>query len=245
MRFVQQAQCGKNAKLTGLMLLAEIYGQDIVDPILTLGRQGQSLQTESQWCFSETSEPGSICCTNQHGDSLYCVMGTQVNTLEKVEVLLFGRQSVESNLPLRDYLPKKRDEAGQLTILPWGVGKWLGQRGKLISEVLRQEDTPLFVLGDNGNRPQWWKRVPQFTFAQQNNLPVLRGSDPLFISGQLSRVGTYGHLIEQVLDQKYPLQSLCRHILNWPAHILPCGNLQGILSFIRSQIALRGAKRIS
>ncbi len=245
LRAVHEKRSGSAAKLTALLLLAEIHGQDIADQLLLSASEGRTSMGKYSWELNMTLESGSIRCRNDLGDCLYCVMGTQINTIEKLEVLLFGRDEVTPQRPLQEYLELESVYGPQVIILPWGVGKWLGRRGKIINEALQQDPDPRFFLGDNGNRPRWWTSVPQFTAAKQRNIPVLRGTDPLFISGQMQRVGAYGHIIEQTLDPEYPLRSLCSHLKMWPANIHPYGKLQGTLSFFRSQLALRGAKYTS
>ena len=245
MRAVQEKRGSGDTQVTGLILLAEIHGQDITGQILRQANEGQTCRGGHSWDLDQTLESGSIRCRNAQGDCLYCVTGTQINAREKVEVLLFGHNEVIPQRPLQEYLELASCGSPQLLILPWGVGKWLGRRGKLINEVLQQDPIPHFFLGDNGNRPQWWTSVSQFTTAKQQNIPVLRGTDPLFVPGQLKRVGTYGHIIEQLLDSEHPLRSLCSHLQMWPATIHSYGKLQGTLSFLRSQLALRGAKYTS
>ncbi len=228
--------------LTGMLLLAEIQGQDIAANLLEYAQKECISKGDFSWRIGMTSEPGSLLCVNERGDSLFCVLGTQVNSLEKVEILQFGPTPKVPGQPLQDYLSVSSNPGQKLIIAPWGVGKWLGRRGRLIRNMLEQKKERFFALGDNGNRPGWWFFVPQFTVALEHNIPVLRGTDPLFLTGQLQRVGTFGHIMDHTLDPDFPLQSLCAHLQGGPEKRKPYGNLQKTIPFLRSQAALRRAK---
>lgn len=111
----------------------------------------------------------------------------QVNSAARLEYLLLGCDlEVDDGIDDRVLLTKFTSRYA--VINPWGVGKWLGQRGQLVTELLKEQGHT-FLLGDNGGRPSLWKSVPQFSSSSLN---IVNGSDPLPIDGELDRVASYG-----------------------------------------------------
>src|SRR5690606_9902142 len=95
-------------------------------------------------------------------------------------------------LPVADIVERIR-AAGGLAILAWGAGKWLGDRGRVVDDVIARESGRTDVmLADNGGRPRLWPRVPQFETAAEHGLRVLAGTDPLPLRGEERRIGSYG-----------------------------------------------------
>ena len=122
---------------------------------------------------------------------------------------------------------------GQYAVIcPWGFGKWLGARGKLISD-LAQRKPEQFNLGDNGGRPWLWAWVPQFG----NKRPkVINGSDPLPLLGEIKRVGSYGIKFD-LQERELTLKNLVTAIK--ASQHKNYGSQLGFFKFIGLQIALR------
>jgi len=116
-------------------------------------------------------------------------------------------------------------------INPWGVGKWLGQRGKLLSQLIAEFENNFF-LGDNGGRPSLWSWIPQFSSSQYNKF---NGSDPLPIDGELDRVASYGVALD--LDEsELRLENLLK-ALKLAEH-QNYGKPMGLRRFIQGRIAM-------
>ncbi len=98
---------------------------------------------------------------------------------------------------------------GGVVVLPWGVGKWFGTRGEVVKNFLDSaHDFPLF-LGDNGNRPSFWPTPSLFGLANEKNILLLSGSDPLPLASHCSRVATSGTLlVDGKISKSYPAASL-------------------------------------
>jgi len=157
----------------------------------------------------------------------------QVNSREKLEVIVVGNiEHVFESLPVAHYL--QEFGASELVILPWGVGKWLGKRGRIVSRLIHTHKEK-FVLGDNGGRPSWW-RVPQFHEANAIGMPILAGSDPLRVGQYPERAFGYGDV--------FPGQFTSGH--EWIAQVKGLtaspdtfGRRVSTLTFIREQLGLR------
>src|SRR5690606_9685667 len=124
------------------------------------------------------------------GSGILFIRGRQLVTAEGLEVLAAGvGGDLRSGQDLSPTLEGGRARGGWSTIA-WGVGKWLGRRGRLVSEAVRAEAGSGDVfLGDNGGRPGLWRFVPQFDVAAENGMRVLPGTDPLPVPGDEARIG--------------------------------------------------------
>ncbi|MCL4183315.1 MAG: hypothetical protein KJ011_07690, partial [Burkholderiaceae bacterium] len=83
-------------------------------------------------------------------------------------------------------------DAGALVILPWGAGKWWGARGRLVHIACeRFAGRAGFLLGDSAARPHGWRLPAGLAAAQRAGVPVVCGTDPMPVSGEEGRVGSY------------------------------------------------------
>ncbi len=179
---------------------------------------------------------------------LYIIRGQQIVTKENLEILIFGiRDNSFAKHSLQDILARLEEIPESLTILPWGVGKWLGKRGTLITEVINNrngsEDSSLF-LGDNGNRPSFWPLPKVFAEASRKKIVNLPGSDPLIFSRHAARVGSYGFRLSIELDKEFPFRSLRRQIMTTPDNVLVFGEPCSGKSFFYDQVSLQIRKRM-
>ncbi len=117
--------------------------------------------------------------------------GFQIVTAERVELhALGGRKRVNDGASLREAIAQiLADEA--VPVLPWGVGKWLGERGRIVSDLLSSDLGRRVLVSDSRHRPPLWPQPPQFTGRR-----VLRGSDPLPLSGEEGSLLGFGDIYE-------------------------------------------------
>jgi len=183
-------------------------------------------------CVIETINPQTLkIIVDDH--ELYVFCARQVNTLEKIEVVVVGcREPIPSGLPLDQYIDKYAED--YLVILPWGVGKWLGNRGKLISELINNDSA--FILGDNGGRPKIWSKVPQFDQANEQDLPILAGSDPLPVSSFSNRAASYGCIFQGEFTD---CNEWIKAVKQMDSYKEPYGELSSIYQFLADQLGLR------
>ncbi len=151
------------------------------------------------WAFTMSSQSGLIEA-KRDGLTMFLAPARQVNAAGRLEMLLLGRdKELVDKQPANELIEKYADD--YVLVSPWGVGKWLGKRGRVLVDLINHSKKP-FALGDNGGRPFFWP-VPHFSFIRalskgksgklvKKILPILNGTDPLPVAGEISRVGSYG-----------------------------------------------------
>lgn len=199
----------------------------------------KALALANPWDLTTTAEPISLRATHKSGDTILLLSGQQIVTREKLEVLsLLALPDIADGLSLTETIAQIH-RIGGLPVLPWGVGKWLGRRGAIVSNFLANSpERPLF-LGDNGSRPSLWRSIPQFQLAQKAGIPILRGSDPLRCSFRRRGPGSFGNTFECRIDTQEPGRSLRDVLAQLQSSPPEFGNLENPWYFIQDQIALR------
>ncbi|HKJ64034.1 MAG TPA: hypothetical protein VJ969_01430, partial [Desulfopila sp.] len=94
-------------------------------------------------------------------------------------------------------------------------------------------------IGDNGGRPTFWSAIPQFERAKLNDIPLLRGSDPLAVSETRRSAGSFGTVIRCEFDSEHPCRSLLKGLKNNDLERFHFGTLEQPAQFLKDQIALR------
>jgi hypothetical protein len=190
------------------------------------------------YSFTATGEPYSLTLTRSGEPLAMIVRGRQIVTAERLEVLTAGDiPPIEDGRPLAGAVAALI-AAGALAIVPWGAGKWLGSRGRLVEELAAGCSSPLFFLADNPARPAFWPAPRAFAVMERKGRPVLRGSDPLPLPGEEERAGAFATLIEGEFDDGQPLASL-RGMLEKRAATRNLGRRDGPFVFLRRQASLR------
>jgi len=130
-------------------------------------------------------------------------------------------------------------KSGAIPVIPWGFGKWVARRGKILRNFLEKNQfSPLF-LGDNGGRPGFWPRPSYFKKAEENGLRVLPGSDPLPLTSESSRPGSFGFSFQGTLDPRHPGMDIKKILLDPKTHLQPYGSLENPYRFAYKQLAIR------
>jgi hypothetical protein len=205
----------------------------------TLVEYAEKQQKVEDWNFYKTSETESIYAENSQSQGMYLIAGRQIITSENLEVLaLITDQTFSDGSSLQDTIQAVR-EAGGLPIVPWGFGKWLGRRGKVLNNLLNSDDSSPLFLGDNGGRPIFWRRPSYFQLAEDKGLRVLPGSDPLPIASESTRPGSFGFQVRGSFNKQEPGKSMKEVLLRPETVLHPYGSLQTPWNFIRNQVTLR------
>jgi hypothetical protein len=166
------------------------------------------------------------------------VGGVQIAAREGIEVLGIG-----CNIPIQELRPAEEviaavREANGLPILPWAFGKWIGARGQKVCRVLR-DDGDRILLGDNALRPMPSPRPRQFRLAQQENRPVLPGSDPLPLDGDDSRIGSYGFEFDGLMSSGAPVSSFLNELAQLHKQPRTLGRRLGWMGSLVMQLRIR------
>ncbi len=240
-RNFQKTALSLTKDFSAVLLLSEVAGVQYFRDLLALSDKDQADQTKSlgDWQVLKTEESCSLEVRGEQGASLFIIAGRQIVTQEKLEVLaLLTDAQFKDGLPLSQAVEEIRT-AGAIPVVPWGVGKWLGQRGTLLSKFIETGPKSDVFLGDNGGRPTFWKYPAHFKLAQEKGLLVLPGSDPLPLSSEVERVGNYGFHLPQKLSSRQPAAELKDHLLAKPKSLTAYGNLQSPLAFFKNQVSIR------
>lgn len=233
----------KNKPFSSLLLLTEGTSHNWFQQVVMKIKTGQNVNSSlKRWTITLTEDALSLtACRNDHsGEEIYLVAGRQIITAEKIEVLaLFCNTSINDGLPLNETVNSIRQRDG-IAVIPWGVGKWLGKRGKILQDFLAGYGGKGVFLGDNGGRPGFWPTPALFHLAGEKGISVLPGTDPLPLPHEAMRVGSFGFFIDQrPFDMTSPVTSLRDLLITGQETLYPFGRLQDIKSFFTNQLQLR------
>lgn len=227
----------------GLLFLTEIYPEQQFKRLFDQTQEFRNKDSAHALSFDHlhidtTQEPISLIVRDNSPNTLVVFAGSQIVTSEKLEVLaLLSNLHIQNQQPLPVTLQKILDEGG-LPVLPWGVGKWIGHRGDLVSHLL-EDDSKHFFLGDNSGRPSIWHKPLHFDKAMDKGLRVLPGTDPLPLPWESSRVGTFGFITYGSLDLNYPARSIKKLMLDPHQLFETYGSLENPVRFVKNQSAIR------
>lgn len=206
---------------TAVCMLAERDGFDVFSSLRT--QLVPTAEAESLWL--------------DESRRVLVVAGRQFETGEGLEILglaLLGPLELEGR-PAREVIAALRTH-DSLPVLPWGAGKWLGQRGRLVNRLLTDE--PGLFLGDNGGRPGFWP-IPRFG----RGIRVLPGSDPLPIAGSSSTIGSFGCLVNCNVPADSPAAALRLALRDPATELARFGTPANPLRFVFDQTRLRVGSR--
>lgn len=195
----------------------------------------------------ESHDPDSVSFRHASGKRLTALRGQQLITREGLELLGFGCSSLlQSGLPLSQLVERVRG-AGGWSVIAWGVGKWLGRRGRIVTDMIVAEaGRPDIMLGDNGGRPWCWYRVAQFEAAAERGMRILPGTDPLPLKGEEQRVGSYGFRMHVSPRNDETLIGAFRQALEEPdVPLHTIGTRMSVTRFVSNQARLRLRSRLS
>ena len=194
------------------------------------------------WQMRTTAERISVCFTSPNRSPLVAIAGCQIVSREHLEVLALGtREQFEEGQPARTLIQEVA-QAGAIPVLPWGVGKWLGRRGRLVEELTEDPTLPPFFLGDSAHRPTFWPQSSLFRRAEERGIRNLSGSDPLPFSGDVQQVGSFGVVLDASLDLEKPAQDLKQTLLDPSTAFRQFGEGETSGRFVRNQLKMQFRK---
>jgi len=224
-------------EVLGCLMLAEIAGVDCF-AALADGRC-----TAGAWQIRPTGETVSLVATRPGALPVLVIAGRQIVSAERVEVLALGtRARIPDCQPLAATIEAIRADRA-LAVLPWGFGKWWGERGHIVDAYLASAPPGGIFLGDNGGRPIGLPVPRRFARAAWRDMLVLPGSDPLPRAGEIERIGRYGFVLPLQLDPDRPARALKAHLDGLERQPATFGRLEHPARFVASQLSLRLRKR--
>lgn len=232
------AELKSEGNVTCFMLLSEACGVRYFKKLQDLARLKEKAPSGS-WRVEESGEAFSLILYHENFPSMQLIIaaGRQLITAEKLELLaLLTEEEFEDGMTLERGV-QAVNEAGGIPVCPWGVGKWMGDRGKILNTYMMNHNE-LFFLGDSGGRPPFWPRPSLFN-GDSVKAKLLSGSDPLPLSGEESKVGSFGTYINCECPKEQPVTFL-RELLKKPGvELRGYGKSCCSLMFFKNQIALR------
>jgi len=226
---------------TAVLFLTETKGNNYFELLMNRNVDADDNKRSNPWHVLDTDEKHSLRVNHPlyPDKEIIVISGQQVVTEEKLEVLAIGCSYPQIDGPTLKDTVSSTLSGGGIVILPWGVGKWLGQRGRIVDDFIAANSRSHLFLGDNGSRPGIWS-VSCLDRARSTKQPrLLSGTDPLPLPGEEKRVGNFGSIIHGSIDQQKPFETL-KSLLSRPEiDITGYGDLQSPLSFVKQQVALR------
>ncbi len=225
------------------LLMTECTGDDYFGRLhaAASGEQGRGGWLK-QWSISHTDEPECVVA-RENGRHIYVVAGRQVQCREGLEVLMIGTtRRFQDGQSIRDVLATAAS-LGIPHVIPWGLGKWFFQRGKLLSELLKEYRKPTLFLGDEGGRPGFWPYPAHFREGAQLGVRDLPGTDPLPFAHDVAKVGRVGLRVPIELDESRPAASLLSVLTDGETPFERFASLEPPIQFVRNQVAMQLRKR--
>ncbi len=184
-------------------------------------------------------EPGSLLFEHRDGATMIGIAGRQVNTAERIEVLSIGSAApVADAMSLTQTISTVRAKGG-IPLLPWGVGKWLGARHRLILKTLDEFPPEHLMFGDNGLRPRLWPRSSILGKATSLGYKVVSGTDSLPCPHEVKRPGSFGCWLKASIDMTAPGRQVRALLLDRDAELKAYGKPAHTWRFALDQTMIR------
>lgn len=161
-----------------------------------------------KWTIGATGDDAALVCASPGGEQILLLAGSQIVTSEKLEVLSLATvKRYPDGLGLRETLASLASD-GVPAVIPWGFGKWLMKRGRLLQSVIEKADPKDFFLGDNGGRPRLTRQPELLAQGERKGFRVLPGTDPFPFRSQQAKAGSYGFVLHRWVADRYPAQQM-------------------------------------
>ena len=175
-------------------------------------------EPQSLWLRSEAAEILVIC-------------GCQVVAEPGLEVLALGtHRRIEDGLGLAATLELARS-GDALAVMPWGFGKWTGQRKRRVREAIESARGGDLWMGDNGGRLSALPKPRLLDEGERRGHAILPGTDPFPFWRDYRRVGSFGCVIPVFLDADRPWQSIRSALRQAGASPQSYGHGSGLIEF--------------
>jgi hypothetical protein len=232
---------GHSNDFTGVLLLAET-SKDKWFLHLAANADGKDLpvgKNAGSWTFFRTTENCSLCANSKNSKKLFIVAGHQVVSAEGLEVLaLVMKGKFQDGIPISQLIKDIKKNDG-LPVIPWGFGKWLGRRGKILEALIENANKYDFFLGDNGGRPKFFHRPSLFKLSERQDIRIIPGTDPLPLKTDNDRVGSFGFGLRKFISNDEPAKDILKCLLDPTSEFEYFGLPEGFTPFLCNQLKLR------
>ncbi len=229
---------------TGILLLAQTAEDKTFSRLLTAANGDGSRRVPglATWEFYRTKEDVSLYAKAGDSKTLLLISGRQIQTSEGLEVLALGSSGqYKDGFQIEDLI-NNIIEHNEIPVLPWGVGKWLGRRGRIVTSLIESMNNCSLFLGDNSGRPVFWRQPRQFSIAKAKGISILPGSDPLPFPLHEAGLGNFGFTLDSDIDALEPCKSLKNILSNQKSNVCAYGKLEKTWRFFINQSRMQLAK---
>ncbi|NET04044.1 MAG: hypothetical protein F6K16_04795 [Symploca sp. SIO2B6] len=234
---------GYKDRFESILFLTETKFDNKFLELLECANNYKKNNSKNQWIIDKTKENYSLYASNSNNQKIFIIAGRQIVTAENLEVLaLITAKTFEDGLPIKRVIQDVINSGG-IPVIPWGFGKWIRSRGKILTNLLQEENLPILFLGDNSGRPHFWSTPPYFKQAEQRGLRILPGTDPLPFNSEFWRPGSFGFTLEGSLNPDEPANSIKKMLLDPTTKLQSYGSLETPFRFVRNQLAMQILKR--
>jgi hypothetical protein len=235
------AQQGIRSPLIAFLFLTETKDENCFSRLTRQATENKKSPSQvfGKWGFQKTREDCSLYGRLNKGEGLYIISGRQIKSENNLEILALGTvEPFKEGRPIQELIHAV-GKRGAMPVIPWGAGKWLGTRGRMIKNLLRTREVPPFFLGDTRNRPVFWPKSSIFRQAALKGLKTLPGSDPLPLRSHQKAPGSYGFQLKGEINSDYPFKSISTFLLDPKVSVVPYGRQEGPFHFFWDQFCLR------
>ncbi len=196
------------------------------------------------WTLRALEDGVTLLAEHQAGPRILVLAGRQIVARDGLEVLAVGSdRSHRAGLDFPDAVHSAR-ETGGLTIVPWGFGKWWGDRGKLVKALITRSEPSSIFLGDNGGRPRIGGYPRLLSLGRSRGFKVLGGSDPLPFPAQMRRVGSFGFVLPGPANLSRPGGGILEAVRGLGEQPASFGKALSLRSFLSVQARVHWRKRV-
>ena len=236
----QRIAPGKKHSL--VLMLTEGNREDAFERLqgLAEGKRRSKQAPANSWRVRRIPDDESaLLATNEQEDDLLIIAGQQVISYEGLEILALATdQKIADNIPLSE-LTQFIHQLRAILVIPWGVGKWLGERGRIVKKFIESDIVGNIFLGDILGRPAFWPRSSIFHIARSRGIQVLPGTDPLPLTSEATRVGTCGFYLDHGVALDRPTEAVRELLNNNEIVVSPYLQRESTWRFFRNQIRIR------
>ncbi len=215
-----------------------IFSEGKKNDFFNLFKTSPNIYEDKGYTFHNLEEENSLLIKKNNVDLFYIIQGRQIVTKENIEILSIGTtQTIEDGKPAETVIDQLIDEK-KPAVLAWGFGKWLFKREKVVHDLISKKQSPYLFIGDNSARPTFWGTPKLYQYAKSRNYKIINGSDPLPLTGEENKPGSFGFSVEGEFDNHKPAGSITKLLISENVKITFFGKRDSILKFFTRQIKM-------
>lgn len=227
-----RAAGGRSEGWLGGILLTQASGERVFESL-------SAPVTIAGWTLVPAQDEPETLIARRGASAIAVICGRQIRAADGLEVLALGTRAVFSDgLPFGEAVEAVR-QTGALTVIPWGFGKWFGERGMRVERTLEALGNRMLFIGDNGSRLGLLRQPTLVRESERRGFRVLPGTDPFPFAGGYRRVGGFGFLAELNPSESAPWRELRAWLLERTDSPRAYGRPSSLFRFVFNQIGIQ------